>query len=160
MLFCRALQRRLGYWTLAELDKFDYRLLELLQENSRLTGNDLAEKVGLSSAACLRRVQRLRETGVIERDVAIVSPKVFGKKMMVIVLLTMERDRPDRYMLMRDAFAKMPEVVQCHHVTGAHDFVLRIQVSDMEEYSAFVERVFHEPYVKRYESLAVLGSLK
>jgi Lrp/AsnC family leucine-responsive transcriptional regulator len=80
------LQRRLGYWTLAELDKFDYRLLELLQENSRLTGNELSAKVGLSSAACLRRVQRLRETGVIERDVAIVSPKVFGKKMMVIVL--------------------------------------------------------------------------
>lgn len=145
---------------MAELDKFDYRLLELLQENSRLTGSALADRVGLSSAACLRRVQRLRETGVIERDVAVVSPKVFGKKMMVIVLLTMERDRPDRYILMRDAFAKMPEVVQCHHVTGAHDFVLRIQVSDMEEYSAFVERVFHEPYIKRYESLAVLGSLK
>ncbi|KXJ55103.1 MAG: ArsR family transcriptional regulator [Thalassospira sp. Nap_22] len=154
------LQRRLGYWTLAELDKFDYRLLELLQENSRLTGNELSAKVGLSSAACLRRVQRLRETGVIERDVAIVSPKVFGKKMMVIVLLTMERDRPDRYMLMREEFGRMPEVVQCHHVTGAHDFVLRIQVSDMEEYSAFVDRVFHEPYIKRYESLAVLGSLK
>ena len=118
------------------------------------------ECTGTRFAHVLRRVQRLRETGVIERDVAIVSPKVFGKKMMVIVLLTMERDRPDRYMLMREEFGRMPEVVQCHHVTGAHDFVLRIQVSDMEEYSAFVDRVFHEPYIKRYESLAVLGSLK
>lgn len=52
----------LGCLIVAELDKFDYRLLELLQENSRLTGNELAQKVGLSSAACLRRVQRLRET--------------------------------------------------------------------------------------------------
>ena len=103
---------------MTELDKFDYRLLELLQENSRLTGSELSTQVGLSSAACLRRVQRLRETGVIERDVAVVSPKAFGKRSM------------------------------------------RIQVADMDEYSEFVERVFHEPYIKRYESLAVLGSLK
>jgi Lrp/AsnC family leucine-responsive transcriptional regulator len=150
----------LGRGILTELDKFDFRLLELLQQNSRLTGNELSAQVGLSSAACLRRVQRLRESGVIERDVAVVSPKVFGKRMMIIVLLTMDRDRPDRYMLMREEFGKMPEVVQCHHVTGAHDFVLRIQVADMDEYSAFVDRVFHQPYIKRYESLAVLGSLK
>ncbi|MBC04910.1 Lrp/AsnC family transcriptional regulator [Thalassospira sp.] len=142
------------------MDNFDLRLLELLQVNSRQTGNELADKVGLSPAACLRRVQRLRETGVIERDIAVVSPKVFGKRMTVMVLLTVERDRPDRYVLMREEFAGMPEVLQCHHVTGAHDFILRVQVADMEEYSALVERVFHAPHIRRYESLAVLGSLK
>lgn len=145
---------------MAELDKFDHRLLELLQENARLTGSELADRVGLSSAACLRRVQRLRENGIIERDVAVINPRVFGKRMTVVVLLTLNSDRPDRYNMLRADLEKAPEIVQCDHVTGAHDIVLRVRVADMEEYSAFVDRVLVKPYIKRYESLAVLGVIK
>jgi len=144
----------------AELDKFDRRLLELLQENARLTGSELGRQVGLSSAACLRRVQRLRESGVIERDIAVVNPRVFGKRMTVVVLITLNNDRPDRYNLLRAELEKAPEIVQCDHVTGAHDIVLRVKVADMEDYSAFVDRVLVKPYIKRYESLAVLGAIK
>tara|TARA_R110000751_G_scaffold20438_2_gene59845 strand:+ start:3107 stop:3457 length:351 start_codon:yes stop_codon:yes gene_type:complete len=116
--------------------------------------------VGLSSAACLRRVQRLRENGTIERDVAVINPRVFGKRMTVVVLLTLNSDRPDRYNMLRADLEKAPEIVQCDHVTGAHDIVLRVRVADMEEYSAFVDRVLVKPYIKRYESLAVLGVIK
>ena len=78
-----------------ELDSFDHRLLELLQVDSRQTGRQLSEKVGLSPAACLRRVQRLRQTGVIERDVAVVSPDALSPSVKIIVLLTIDRDGPD-----------------------------------------------------------------
>lgn len=145
---------------MAELDEFDYRLLALLQENSRLTGNALSEAVGLSPAACLRRVQRLRETGVIERDVAVLSPKVFGHQTTIIVMLTIKRDRPDRGRMLREQFSKMPEVVTCRQVTGAADFVLTVVVSDMEEYNQFTETYFYEPYIQRFESLAVMATVK
>ncbi|OKH88784.1 ArsR family transcriptional regulator [Thalassospira sp. TSL5-1] len=150
----------MGVFVVAVLDQFDRKILALLQENARLTGSELAGKVGLSAAACLRRVQRLRETGVIERDIAVVDPRVFGKRMTVIVLLTLNSDRPDRYNLLRAELEKTPEIVQCDHVTGAHDIVLRVQVADMEEYAAFVDRVLVRPYIKRYESLAVLSHIK
>ncbi|PKR55674.1 ArsR family transcriptional regulator [Thalassospira marina] len=150
----------MGVRVVAALDQFDRKILALLQENARLTGSELAEKVGLSAAACLRRVQRLRETGVIERDIAIVDPRVFGKRMTVIVLLTLNSDRHDRYQLLRAELEKTPEITQCDHVTGAHDIVLRVQVADMEEYADFVDRVLVRPYIKRYESLAVLGHIK
>ena len=142
---------------MAELDSFDYRLLALLQENSRQTGKELAEKVGLSAAACLRRVQRLRESGVIEREVAIVSPRHFGRHVMMFVLVTIERDRPDRGRIFMMRMREQPEVTQCYYVTGDADVVLTVVTADMEDYARFTERHFYEPYVKRFESIAVLG---
>lgn len=142
---------------MTELDDFDRRLLSLLQENSRLTGMEMSRLVGLSPAACLRRVQRLRETGVIEREVALVSPAALGRKTTIIVLLTLDRDRPDTMVRMREWAKRTPEVIHCYHVTGPSDFVLTIVTAGMEEYSRFVDRHFYQPYIKRYESLAVLG---
>src|SRR5919109_4782776 len=78
-----------------ELDDFDRRLLDALQQDSRRTGEQLAALVGLSPAACLRRAQRLRETGVIEREIAILAPAALGGMTSVLVLVTLERDRPD-----------------------------------------------------------------
>ena len=140
-----------------ELDAFDRRLLALLQEDSRRTGKELAELVGLSAPACLRRVQRLRETGVIEREVVIVAPRYLGRRVTMIVLLTIERDRPDRMRLFTAKMRELPEVTQCYVVTGDADYVLTIVVPDMEAYAQFTERHFYEPYVKRFESIVVLS---
>lgn len=138
------------------LDDFDHRLLALLQENSRLTGKELGERVGLSAAACLRRVQRLRDTGVIEKDVAVVSPDIFGRKLTMIVLVTVSsKDR-----LFAEAMRKAPEVVNCHHVTGSADMVLTVQTENMDAYNDFVEAHFYEPYIERYESFGVLSTVK
>jgi Lrp/AsnC family transcriptional regulator, leucine-responsive regulatory protein len=140
-----------------ELDAFDRRLLELLQQDSRRTGKELAALVGLSAPACLRRVQRLRETGVIEREIAIVSPRYLGRRVTMIVLLTIERDRPDRMRLFTAAMCALPEVTQCYTVTGDADYVLTVVVPDMEAYAQFTERHFYEPYVKRFETIVVLS---
>lgn len=145
---------------LVELDSFDRRLLALLQEDSRQTGKELAEKVGLSAAACLRRVQRLRESGVIEREIAIVSPRYLGQRVLIFVLVSIARDRPDRDRLFMAEMQAQPEVTQCYHVTGDSDFMLAVRTADMEAYARFTERHMYEPYVKRFESIAVLGEGK
>lgn len=139
-----------------DLDDFDRRILALVQENSRRTGAELAERVGLSAAACLRRLQRLRDGGVIAREVAILAPDYRDRKVRVFVQITMERDRPDREQEFNARMRAAPEVTQCYHVTGAADYLLAIEVADLEDYQRFTKRHFYEPYVKRFESLVVL----
>ena len=80
-----------------EIDRLDRKILAVLQTNNRIANVDLAEEVGLSPPACLKRVKRLREGKVIVRDVSIVNPSLAGNKLTLIVSIEMERDRGDIY---------------------------------------------------------------
>jgi Lrp/AsnC family transcriptional regulator, leucine-responsive regulatory protein len=143
-----------------ELDDFDRRLLDAVQEDNRRTGEELAALVGLSPAACLRRLQRLRAGGAIEREVAILNPKVAGPRLSMVVLVTLEREGPDQL----DRFARemraAPEVTQCYYVTGAVDFVLMVGVADMAAYEDFTRRHLFGGNVRRFETMAVMGRMK
>src|SRR6188768_2120179 len=97
-----------------ELDDFDRRLLDAVQEDSRRTGEALAAMVGLSPAACLRRLQRLRAAGVIEREVAIVDPRFTPTRLGLIVNVTLERERPDLIDDFARSMRQAPEVSQCY----------------------------------------------
>ena len=142
-----------------DLDDFDRRILALLQENSRRTGAELSAEVGLSPAACLRRLQRLRDEGVIAREVALVAPEYRERKVTVFVLLTFERDRPDREDQFSRRMREAPEVFQCCHVTGSADYLLGIEAADLEDYQRFTKLHFYESYVKRFETHVVLKDL-
>lgn len=142
-----------------DLDTFDRRILALLQENSRRTGAELSAEVGLSPAACLRRLQRLRDEGVIAREVALVAPEYREKKVTVFVLLTFERDRPDREDHFNRRMREASEVVQCYHVTGSEDYLIAIEVADLEDYERFTKLHFYESYVKRFQTHVVLKDL-
>jgi Lrp/AsnC family transcriptional regulator, leucine-responsive regulatory protein len=100
-----------------ELDDFDRRLLDAVQEDNRRTGEELAALVGLSPAACLRRLQRLRAGGAIEREVAILNPKVAGPRLNMVVLVTLEREGPDQLDRFAREMRSAPEVTQCYYVT-------------------------------------------
>jgi Lrp/AsnC family transcriptional regulator, leucine-responsive regulatory protein len=143
-----------------ELDEFDRRLLDALQENNRLTGEELAAIAGLSAAACLRRVQRLRDEGVIERDVSLLAPAAIGKRVIVVVLVTLDRERPDLIDEFKRSMRDAPEVMQCHYVTGPADFVLIVAATDMADYEAFTRRHLFERHIRRFESLVVLDRVK
>jgi Lrp/AsnC family transcriptional regulator, leucine-responsive regulatory protein len=143
-----------------ELDDFDRRLLNALQRDNQQTGEQLAQQVGLSSAACLRRAQRLREAGVIEQDVSILSPQAAGRRLTMIVLVTMERRNPDPSEAFRKLMRQDEAVTQCYLVTGSTDYVLVVAVEDMEAYEAFTQRYLYEPYIKKFESLASLTRVK
>jgi Lrp/AsnC family leucine-responsive transcriptional regulator len=142
-----------------ELDDFDRRLLDALQQDSRRTGEQLAELVGLSSAACLRRVQRLREAGIIEREVAILAPAAVGRRVSVILLI-LERDRLDAVDGFRRAMLQADEVLQCYSITGESDLALMLAVPDMDAYNDFIKRFLYEKPVRRFETIVVLERLK
>ena len=143
-----------------ELDEFDRRLLAALQEDSRRTGEQLAALVGLSPAACLRRAQRLRETGIIEREVAIVAPRAIGRRLTIVLLVTLEGEQLETFDEFKRRMRRTPEVMQCYHVTGPTDFVVTITVADMEEYQTFTRGALFGKYVKRFEALVVIDRVK
>jgi len=143
-----------------ELDDFDRRLLDALQADNRRTGEELADIVGLSAAACLRRAQRLRDEKVIERDVSILAPEALGRRLTMIVLVTLERESPDVVDAFKRSMRQAPEVMQCYYVTGAADFVLVLTADDMADYEAFTRRYLFERNVRRFETMAVMDRVK
>ncbi|MCV3271682.1 Lrp/AsnC family transcriptional regulator [Roseobacter sinensis] len=139
-----------------EIDDFDRQLLALLQIDCRQTGDALAEQVGLSPASCLRRLQRLRRIGAVEREVAIVAPELLGRHITVLSLLTLRRGGRDALDRLRQKLLRLPQVERIFHVTGPADFVLTVRCASMEAYAAFTEEHFYDPAISGFESIVVL----
>lgn len=140
-----------------EFDRIDRRILDQLQRDNRISNQALAERVGLSPPACLRRVRKLRQSGVITADVALLDPLQLGQLINIIVEVEIIRDQLDIY----DAFVRKmqaaPEVSQCYQVTGEVDFVLVVQVPDMQAYEAFSRRdLSSDPHLSKFRSLISL----
>ncbi len=119
------------------LDSFDIKLLNLVQTDTRRTAQELSEAVGLSPSACLRRLNRLRETGVIDAEIAVVSPAAVGHRLTMVVEVSLERERPDIMSDFKKAMRMTPEVIQCYYVTGEVDFILIVAVKSMSDYETF-----------------------
>ncbi|VIO67560.1 Lrp/AsnC family transcriptional regulator [Bradyrhizobium ivorense] len=144
-----------------ELDRIDARLLDLVQRNNRLSSEELGAKVGLSASGVQRRLKRLRSEGVIEADISIISPKVIGRNVTALLLISFERDRADIVDRFKRAICKMPEVMSGFYVTGQADFVLLVTASDMEDYELLTRRLVHDnPDIKRFETMVVLDRAK
>jgi Lrp/AsnC family leucine-responsive transcriptional regulator len=136
-----------------ELDRTDLRILAELQRDGRLTNQDLAERVALSPSPCLRRVRRLEEAGVIRGYVALVEPRAVGLGVVAYVNVRLEKRAPARgaripYDEFREAVRDWPEVVACHAMTGDVDYLLRVHVGALEDFSRFVQdRLLRHPGV-------------
>ncbi|MEM6466709.1 MAG: Lrp/AsnC family transcriptional regulator [Pseudomonadota bacterium] len=141
---------------LDELDQFDRKILERLKHNARQTGEQLSEQIGLSSAACLRRVQRLRKIGAIERDVAVISPEFQENSTSIIVFLTVSRLDPKRKQSLTQKLLAFEEVERMFSVTGEEDIVLFVKVPSMEAFTDFADAHFYDPPIEGYESIVVL----
>lgn len=139
------------------MDRIDKKILNLLQKDNRISNQKLAETVGLSAPACLKRVKKLRERGVIMADVSIVSPQIVGHLINVIVEVEMDRDTLDVYDSFNRQMSACPEVTQCYQVTGEVDFVLVVLVPDMQTYEAFARReLASNAYLRKFRSLISL----
>jgi Lrp/AsnC family leucine-responsive transcriptional regulator len=122
------------------LDDTDRRLLRLLQENSARTNQELAARAHVSPATALRRVRRLIEDGVIERQMAIVAPDALNAGLTAILEVTLEVQSAEALAAFESAVAAETEVQQCYRVASGPDFVLVVYVPDMAAYHAFVHR--------------------
>ena len=144
-----------------ELDSADYRLLELLQVDARTPVTKLAAIVGLSEAACYRRIQRLKRQSVIEREIAVVSPRSMGWPLMMIVLVTLERERTSIIEGFIRKLQSVPEILEAWYVTGDYDFALRIVARDMGSFDTLTREVLYEGnYVKSFKTLVTMRYVK
>jgi DNA-binding Lrp family transcriptional regulator len=125
-----------------DLDSTDLRLLEALQHDASRSNQALAEAVGVSPATALRRVRRLVETGVIERQVALVSPQRLGAGLTAIAEITLDRQGAEHLAAFEARAVAEPAVQQCYRVSPGPDMVLVCQVPDMPAWHALVQRLF------------------
>lgn len=143
------------------LDRIDAAILEAVQRNNRLTSEELGKLVNLSPTACQRRLKRLRSEGVIENDVAIVSPKAVGRSITMIVLVSLERERSDIVDRFKGAIRSTREVMIGFYVTGDADFILVVTARSMEDYEQFTRRFFYEnPDIKGFKTMVVMDRVK
>ncbi|HEV8267044.1 MAG TPA: Lrp/AsnC family transcriptional regulator [Thermoanaerobaculia bacterium] len=143
------------------LDDLDAKILERYQPDTRLPARAIGEAVGLSTAAVQRRLQRLREAGVIEREVAQVAPKAVGFPVTCLVAVELEREGGDHTARFRKRIAAFPEVQQCYGITGPADFFLVVLAADMEAYDAFTRRaLLSDENVRSFTTHVVLDRVK
>ncbi len=118
-----------------QLDRHDRQILRLLQENGRLTNQELADRIGLSPSPCLRRVRALEESGVISGYRALVDAKALGLSLMALIHISMDQHTPERFEGFEKAVSDIPEILECLLITGqAADYQLKAVVRDMDAY--------------------------
>ena len=143
------------------MDRIDVKLLNLLQEDASRTNASLAELVALSPSSCLRRIQRLKKSGVIERIVALLNPAKSGRGMKALVTVELERHGEPYMRAFLDSAAREPAVTHAYSVSGQTDAVLMLRLKDMEEYEGVCERVLRDPNnVARFSTMFVIRTAK
>jgi len=144
-----------------QLDNTDIAILELLQADSSASNSDLAVGIGLSPSACLARVNRLRERGVIERFTAIVEQKKVGLPVTTFSFVTLSKHGRKAADTFLKKILDMPQVMECYNVTGRADYLLKIIASGISSYRDFViDGLIGIPGVEHVETLVVLKTEK
>jgi DNA-binding Lrp family transcriptional regulator len=123
---------------IAALDRTDYRILQQLQDDARITNAELAERVGLSPSPCLRRVRALEQAGIIKRYVALVDARAVGLPISVVVNVSLRSQERSALMAFEAQIQRCPEVMECYLMTGSSDYMLRMVVPDLESYERFL----------------------
>lgn len=143
------------------MDEKDREILKLLQSNARLTADALSAEVGLSPPAVQKRLKRLRDTGVVEREIAVLSPTKLGREMTLIVEVVLERENCGHLETFKRRMREAPQVQQCYYATGEADFILIVVTGDIKEYEAFTqEYLFDESNVARFTTSVVMDRVK
>lgn len=144
-----------------DMDGKDLEILRLVQANARLTADAIGDEIGLSPPAVQKRLKKLRETGVIEKEIAIVSPAKVGREMTVIVQVMLERENRLHLDNFKRRMRSAPGVQQCYYTTGEADFILVVIVEDIKAYEAFTqEYFFDESNVSKFTSSIVMDRVK
>ena len=143
------------------MDQFDHRILELLQNDCRMTADKIAQQVALSPAAVHKRLKKLRSGGGIASEVAVLEPAKFGYLMRVIVEVTLERESLHELEAFKAEMRNSPNVQQCYYTTGDADFILLLLVKDIVEYERFTRSHFlGNKIIRRFESNVVMDVVK
>jgi len=125
---------------LEELSDIDKKILELIQKDNSLTNSELAEKVGLSTAPCWRRIKRLEEMGYISKQVSLLNPDKLGLKIIVFSSVKLNHHGDNALENFEEIIKTYPEIVECYTTSGTMDYLLKIITTDMAAYEVFQRR--------------------
>lgn len=119
------------------LDSADRTILDLLRRDGRATVTEMASATGLSPSACSRRLRRLEEGRIIRGYRALIDPSADGRGLTAFVAVRLIRHQREHIQRFQDGARALPEIVECHHVTGTFDYLLRVEVPDLAAYERF-----------------------
>lgn len=141
-----------------QLDRYDRQILELLQQDGRISNQDLADRVSLSPSSCLRRVRALEESGLITGYRAVLDARKLGLSLMALIHISMDRHTPERFAHFEAAVAAIPQVLECLLITGQDaDYQLKVVVADMDGYQELLlQQITRIPGVTGVHSSFVL----
>ncbi|TYC80112.1 Lrp/AsnC family transcriptional regulator [Stappia sp. BW2] len=143
------------------MDASDRKLLDQLQKNAKTSIQSLAETTGLSTASVQRRVRALRETGAIQREVAILDPGQVGLGITAIVAVELERDRLDQIDAFKRKAREDRQVTHFYCIAGEADFILIVMARDIADYEAFTHRFFFaDKNVRKFRTSIVVSTVK
>ena len=143
------------------LDRIDLKILRCLQENARISYVDLASRVGLSTTPCLERVKRLERSGIIRGYKALLDPRALKANLLVFVEISLETQSPAVFDEFRRAVAMLPQIQECHLVSGQFDYILKCRIPEMSAYRQLLgDVVLTLPGVKESKSYVVMEEVK
>jgi Lrp/AsnC family transcriptional regulator, leucine-responsive regulatory protein len=125
---------RINKNTIRVLDKLDRRILALLQKDGRLSMKDLGEQVGLSITPCIERIKRMERDGVISGYYARLNPALLGASLLMFVQITLSNKSGDVFEQFRREVLRIPEVLECHLVSGDFDYIIKVRMHEISEY--------------------------
>lgn len=144
-----------------QLDDYDKKLLRLLQQNNRITTDELSKKVNLSQSAVQRRITKLRNEKVIEADVSIISHAALGISITCIVDVVLHEGSSKNIERFKQSMRNCGEVAHCYYVTGTYDFVLIVNTRDMSHFEAFSKKhLMDNPNLKHFYTHVVMDKVK
>jgi Lrp/AsnC family transcriptional regulator len=144
-----------------ELDKIDIKILKVLQENATKSASEIAGIVGLSQSPCWRRIQRLKEMGYISKIVAILNREKLNLSAQFFVQVKVVEHTKKNITAFANAILDFPEVIECHVVLGAYDFLLRVVARDIRTYEEFFfERLSKIPGIREVNTNVTVSEIK
>ena len=146
---------------MANIDPISAQILQELCGNGRISNIELADRVGLSPSACLRRVAALEASGVIQGYRAVLNPEALGHGLLAYVTVGLGEHTKQAQQAFERAMARFDEVRECHNITGAVEYLLRVETTDLAAYKLFhTEKLGILPHVRQVTTHVVLGSPK
>lgn len=143
------------------MDTVDRKILMELQQNAKQNTKEIAMKVGLTVTPTYERIKKLEQNGLIKKYVALLDRNLIGKQIIAYCQITLFKHQKELIDIFRDSILKLPEVMECHHVSGNFDFLLKVAAEDMNQFQEFIsERLSVVEGISTIHSSFVMNSFK
>jgi len=144
-----------------ELDKIDFNILKILQENGRITNLQLSQHIGLSPAPTLERVRKLENSGYIKSYHALVDEEKLGLGIKTFIQVSLDFHQQDTIQTFLNEINEIKEITECHHVTGQCDFLLKAYVKDIKTYEQLImQKISRITVVKTFHTMMIMSTSK